>query len=151
INRAWEESVDPNRKRVLQENLLRLPDDKIAQLSPSEAFIQSYIRSGPKAWYDPQFNSSKLWEGIEINMKMLSYMWGHVFREIDITKGLDKFQKPVFLALGRYDYLVAPPSTWDLIRLKFHDLTIRIFEKSGHTPQYEQPLLFDKELLEWLE
>jgi proline iminopeptidase len=30
------------------------------------------------------------------------------------------------------------------------DLTIRVFEKSGHTPQYEEPELFDQELLQWL-
>lgn len=55
------------------------------------------------------------------------------------------------IVIGSYDYLVAPASTWNPIRSKFHDLTIRVFEKSGHTPQYEQAVLFDKELLEWLE
>ncbi len=151
IERTWQESVDPERKKTMEENSLRLPDEKLFQLSPREAFIQSYVRLGPKAWYDPQFDSSPLWEGVEINVDMFTYMWGRVFRDIDITKGLDNFHKPVFLALGRYDYLVAPASTWDPIRSKFHDLTIRVFEKSGHTPQYEQAVLFDKELLEWLE
>ena len=30
------------------------------------------------------------------------------------------------------------------------DLTIRIFEKSGHTPQLEEPDHFDEELMGWL-
>ena len=30
-------------------------------------------------------------------------------RAIGITKGLDAMDHPVFLALGRYDFLVAPP------------------------------------------
>jgi proline iminopeptidase len=57
---------------------------------------------------------------------------------------------PVFLALGRYDNIVAPHFTWDPVRPKFHDLTVRIFEKSGHTPQLEQPDIFDEELLKWI-
>ena len=28
---------------------------------------------------------------------------------------------------------------------------MRIFENSGHTPQYDEPELFDRELLTWIE
>jgi proline iminopeptidase len=150
IEQNWQESVDPERKKILEENMHRLSDEKFAQLSPSQAYIQTYILNGPKAWYNAQFDASPLWEGIEMDIDMFDYMWGHVFRDIDITKGLDNFKKPIFLGLGRFDYLVGPPSTWNPIRSKFHDLTIRVFEKSGHTPQYEQPKLFDQELLDWL-
>jgi proline iminopeptidase len=150
VERTWEESVDPVRKKVMQENLQKLPDDKIAQLSGDQVFIQSYIRNGPHIWYDPHFDSTPLWEGVEINMDIFNYVWGKVFRDIDITKNLDKISAPVFLALGRYDNIVAPSYTWDPIRHKFQDLTVRIFEKSGHTPQLEQPDIFDEELLKWL-
>lgn len=151
IAQSWQESVDPERKKILEENIRSFPDEKLARLSPSQAFIQAYVRDGPKAWYDPSFDSSPLWEGVEVNVEMFSYMWGRVFRDIDITKGLQDFNKPVFLALGRYDYLVAPPSSWDAIRPKFHHLSIRVFEKSGHTPQLEEAALFDRELLKFLE
>jgi proline iminopeptidase len=57
----------------------------------------------------------------------------------------------VFLALGRYDFVVARPSSWDRIRAKFRNLTVRVFERSGHTPPYEEPELFDAELLRWIE
>jgi proline iminopeptidase len=84
-------------------------------------------------------------------MDLFNYIWGIVFRDIDITTNLDRLKMPVFLALGRYDQIVAPAYTWDPFRPKFHDLTVRIFEESGHTPQLEQPESFDKELLDWLE
>jgi proline iminopeptidase len=146
IERSWEESVDPVRKKVLQENLEKLPDDKIAQLNGDQAFIQWYIRNGPQIWYDPHFDSTPLWEGVEINMDMFNYVWGKIFRNIDITTDLDRLTMPVFLALGRYDNIVAPAYTWDPYRPKFHDLTVRIFEESGHTPQLEQADVFDKVL-----
>lgn len=29
-------------------------------------------------------------------------------------------------------------------------MTVRVFEQSGHTPQLEEPELFDKEFLQWI-
>ena len=66
------------------------------------------------------------------------------------TPRLQPIDRPVFLALGRYDFLVAPPSAWDAIRPQFRDLTVRVFERSGHTPQYEEATLFDAELMRWM-
>ena len=148
--RYWQESVSPERKAVMEENLRRLPAETLAQLPPGAQFIRIYVQNGPRIWYDPRFDSSPLWEGVDVNRDMIDHVWGHVFRDIDITQGLATFDRPVFLALGRYDFLVAPPSTWDALRPKFHDLTVRVFERSGHTPQYEEAVLFEAELLRWL-
>lgn len=148
----WETSASAERKAVMEENLRRLPDDEIAQLpvSPGQRFIRTYIRNGPKAWHDPRFDSSPLWEGVEINMDMFNHVWGRIFRDLDITRGLETFNRPVFLALGRYDFLVAPPSSWEPLRPLFKDLTVRVFERSGHTPQYEEAAAFDEELVQWI-
>jgi proline iminopeptidase len=149
--RYWDESVSPERKAALQENVRRMPDEDLATLPAGPRFIRGYVRNGPRIWYDPRFDSSPFWEGVEINIDMLGYVWGQVFRDIDITQGLSALDSPVFLALGRYDFLIAPPSSWDPIRPKFRDLTVRVFERSGHTPQYEEADLFDAELLGWIE
>ena len=66
---------------------------------------------------------------------MFDHVWGNVFRDLDITRGLSTFDRPVLLALGRYDFIVAPPCSWDPIRPKFRDLTVRVFEHSGHNPR----------------
>jgi proline iminopeptidase len=47
--------------------------------------------------------------------------------------------------------VVAPLSSWDPILPKFRDVTVWIFEKSGHKPQYEEPELFDSELIGWMQ
>lgn len=146
----WEKLASPERKAVLEENLRRFPDEQLAQLPPGQRLVRRYVRDGPRIWYDPRFDSSPLFEGFEINMDMFDYVWGQVFRDIDITQGLDALDRPVFLALGRYDFLVAPPASWDPIRAKFRDLTVRVFEESGHTPQYEEAAHFDAELLRWM-
>lgn len=146
--RYLKDSVCPERKAALARNLSRLPAELAA--APDRAFVTYCLLAGPKSWFDYTYDATKLWEGIEVNMTMFNYVWGQVFRDIDITKNLDRLQAPVFLALGRYDYLVPPPYLWETIRGKFNDLTVRVFERSGQAPHFEEPYLFDKELLEWL-
>lgn len=149
--RSWNESVSPERKAALGESLRRLPDTDLAKLPPAEQFVRGYVRNGARIWFDPRFDASALFAGVEMNMDMYRHVWGHVFRDIDITRDLAALDRPVFLALGRYDFIVAPPSSWDRLRPHFRDLTVRVFERSGHTPQYEEPELFDAELLRWLD
>jgi hypothetical protein len=33
---------------------------------------------------------------------------------------------------------------------KFKNLTVRLFDRSGHTPQFEEPQSFDEELVNWI-
>jgi len=127
----------------------------VTEDAPEEAFpgqnsIRAYVRNGPMQWYDPDFDSTPFWEGVEMNGDMFNYVWGTLLAEIDITQGLDALDRPVFLASGRYDFVVAPPSSWDPVKPHFKDLTVRIFDKSSHHPQYEQSALFDSEVLPWM-
>jgi len=147
--RYWQESVSPKRKAVFQANLQRLPDEALVRLPTAERAMQTRLRNAPKIWFDPQFDETPQWEGVERN-EIIRRVWDEVFPAIDITRGLETFRVPVLLALGRYDFLVAPPSSWDPIRPYFRDLTVRVFERSGHTPSYEEPDLFDAELLSWM-
>jgi proline iminopeptidase len=146
----WLRLASQERKAVMDKNLKRTPDEQLAKLPPEQAFIRRYVRNGPRTWYNPRFDASSLFEGVVVNMDMISYVWGTIFRDIDITVGLHTFDRPVFLALGRYDFLVAPPSMWDSIKPMFQNLTMRVFERSGHTPQYEETDHFDEELLRWM-
>ncbi|MGE0623001.1 MAG: alpha/beta fold hydrolase [Pseudomonadales bacterium] len=148
-DRYWEESVDPVRKAVMAENLARLPDSAFEGRPFSEFFVPFYLRNAPRFWFDPRFDASELWEGVVPNA-IMGKIWGEDFARIDIATGLSALQAPVFLALGRYDFSVAPPSSWDPFRDRFRELTLRVFERSGHTPPYEEPALFDAELLSWL-
>ena len=117
--------------------------------NPTQAFITRALKFGPMVWYDENFDASDLWKDVKVNPEIMDYLWGKVFCEIDITKHLGKLIYPIFLGLGRYDYW-NPPYLWEAVRPHFRDLIIRVFEKSGHTPQYEEPELFDQELLQWL-
>lgn len=142
-----EDSVCPERKAALAESLNHLGAD--IEANPDRAFICRMLRSGPRIWFDYTFDATPLWEGVAVIPPIVDHIWGNVFRTLDITEGLDRIMQPVFVGLGRYDYW-NPPHLWDRVRGKFHDLRIRVFEQSGHTPQLEESAQFDPELLAWL-
>jgi proline iminopeptidase len=124
----------------------------LEKLEPGPRFIQGYgVRDSPRSWYRLDFDPAPLWRDVDVNMDVFSHLWGEVFRDIDVARGLEDFDRPVLIALGRHDFVVAPPPSWDPIVSKFRDVTVRIFEHSGHTPQYEEAALFDAEVLKWMD
>lgn len=146
--RAWEESVCPERRARLEADMAGLEAEIAAD--PERRFVAFCVRMGARSWYDPTFDARPLWAGVHPNMPVIDQLWGQEFRDIDIRRGLDKLKVPVLLVLGRFDYLVAPHWTWDEYRADFNDLTVRLFEKSSHTPQFEEPNAFDDLLVTWL-
>lgn len=146
--RYFRESVDFEREKLLNDNLAILKNE--IDKAPEKAFITYCLLTGPKSWYKYDFDASELWKDVEVNMTMFDYMWGEVFRDIDITKDLDKVKQSVLLILGHFDYLVPPFYLWESVRDKFNNLTVKIFNRSGHTPHYEEPEMFNKVFTEWL-
>lgn len=142
-----DESVAPERKALLAENMARLNAE--IEADPSSAFITRSLLSAPRIWYDYTYDSAWLWQGVDVIPEMFDYVWGHLFRDYDITGFVGELQQPVLVMLGRYDYW-NPPHLWEAVRPHFRDLRIRVFEQSGHTPQLEQPDDFNRELLAWL-
>ena len=148
-DRALEESVCPERKALLATQLANLPAALAA--APHRRFATLCVKLGPRSWYDPAYDAAWLWEGVPLNMPILDHVWGVLLRDIQVTAGLQALQAPVLLALGRHDFLVAPPHVWDPYRAHFANLTVRIFAKSGHLPPLEEPALFTAELVQWLQ
>ncbi|NVD38148.1 alpha/beta hydrolase [Ensifer sp. HO-A22] len=147
-DRRWEELVAPERKAIFGREMAELGADIAAR--PEERFKSLLVRLGAKSWFVPAFDAAPLWRDVTVNNPVFDHLWGEVFRDIDIRTGLDRLAMPVLLALGQSDYLVAPAEAWDAYRGDFADLTVRMFEKSGHTPQLEESDLFDETLLSFL-
>lgn len=149
-DRYWEETASEERKEIFRKSFALHPDSQYEQVPAARRFIWNYLRHAAKIWCDPYFDSTFLWKEVQVNMSLFDFIWGTLFKQIDITKGLERLDKPVFLALGRYDYIVAPPDSWDPLRPQFKDLSLAVFEQSGHSPFYEESALFDQKLLDWL-
>jgi proline iminopeptidase len=148
--RYWEESVWPERKEAFAKLMQRLPDEALAKLPLNIRLDREYERDAPKGFYDYTFDTTIFDDGSHINIKLWNHLFNTLLRHLDITKGLDTFNIPVFIAFGRFDFLAAPPAVWDPIRPHFKSLRVRIFERSGHSAPYEEAALFNQEILEWI-
>lgn len=146
-NVYFQESVCPVRKAILNQNMQGLP----ARLSanPDRAFVERMLAFGPMIWFDPAYDASLLWQDVNLVPAILEHLWGKIFTEIDVASYLQNLSVPVLLLLGRYDYW-NPPYLWENYRALFSNLTVRVFEQSGHTPQLEEPNSFENEILAWL-
>ncbi|MBM4211987.1 MAG: alpha/beta hydrolase [Gammaproteobacteria bacterium] len=143
-DRYFEESVCPERKAAFAASMQKFIE------SGDQSFVARLLSFGPRIWYDANFDASKLWEGVEVNSVGAGIIWGSMFADYNVANALKAIKCPIFLALGRYDYF-NPPHLWEKYREHASDLTVRIFEKSAHTPQLEEPDNFDEELMRWLD
>lgn len=138
-DRYFEESVCPMRKAQFLKNMEVMPD----------SFIDRMLSFGPRLWFDYHFDASYLWQGVEMNSIGSEVIWGEMFANYPMKETLNSIQCPIFLALGRYDYF-NPPHLWENYREYAKNLRIRVFEKSGHTPQLEENQDFDNEIITWI-
>lgn len=138
----FKELASQKRKDMFFKNM----QDFMKKAQPS--FVERMLAFGPMLWYDYDFDASKLWEDVEINTLGSSIIWGSLFEGYEVATALNAVQCPILLVLGKHDYF-NPPHLWEAYRHYAKDLTIEIFEKSGHTPQLEAKE-FDAVVLNWL-
>lgn len=147
-NKYWESDASDERRMIFKQNWGKLPEDTFGTLSPSEARVLQYITNGPKYWYDPTYDCSWLLEGTYWNVELGDHFFNVIMAEYDIAEG-DEIATPVFLSLGRHDYVV-PYTLWDDYKDKLPNLSYNLFKKSGHYPMLEEQALFDKKLIGWI-
>jgi len=148
-NEYWISHASDERKLILKQNWENLPEDTLSSLYPGDAAILRYITNAPKYWYDPTYDRWWLAEGVYWNMEVWEQLFGVIMADYDIAKE-DQITTPVFLSLGKYDYVV-PYYLWDDYKDKLSNLSYHFFEKSGHWAMLEEQALFDSLLIDWIE
>jgi proline iminopeptidase len=146
-NEYWREEASEERKEILKRNRAALTKEVISKLSPSEAFIKQYVAETPLRFYDPEFDMSDLWKGVEINMDFINRYWGFIYG-FDNTDKYLMIKAPVLIFAGRYDY-GCPYFLYDEIKDIIPNYTFILFENAGHNPMIEIPEEFDKKLVDW--
>lgn len=142
-NTYFNESVCPERKLAFADSM------KNFSQNPHPSFIDRMLAFGPMIWNDYTYDAAWLWKDVSVDPVGGTNVWGDLFSHYDTEAALRSLSCPLFIALGRYDYF-NPPHLWEPFRTAASDLTMRIFEKSGHTPQLEEASFFEQELLSFL-
>jgi len=146
----WETQASAERKLILKQNSEELTEDELNKMTPMGRFISTYVANAPMYFYDPKYDCSWVFKDHIFNLDVFDHVWGKVLSQNGLDKVQGKISTPVFLALGKYDFVV-PYYLWDdAIRGKLSNLSNNLFEKSGHFPMVEERELFDQKLTDWV-
>ncbi len=144
----WEKDASEARKEIRRRNREALTEDVMNKLSASEARIRNYIANIPLFFYDPEFDMSDIWEGVETNIDFVNRYWELIYG-VDNTDKFHLIKAPVLVVSGRYDFW-APYYLWDEVKEIIPDFTFILFENAGHNPMLEIPEEFDKKVIDWI-
>jgi proline iminopeptidase len=137
----FEEDASEERKQVLRDSMAKLPPGA----PPGQVILaQTALR-----FFDARFDPAPLFAGAEIKLPVFAHLMGTLAPAWDITVGSSSLRVPIFIAHGRYDYVV-PYVLWDGIAPTLPRATLQIFEQSGHQPFFEEPDRFASSLATWM-
>ncbi len=142
----WE-TASPERKAIQEENWGKLKE--LDRLTGKEEAAARYNNTSPQYWYDPHYDANWLWDGMTVHSEVTQHLFTKVFSNYDMFDPPQKISAPVFVGMGKYDYVI-PYTLWETEYPSIPDFTFVLFEKSGHTPQLEQSNLFTKKLVKWV-
>ncbi len=143
----WDQEATPGRKAAHRESLAALTADSLQRLAPGAAVVATYVANRAQYWADSTYDASSLWADMTPNPTLIFQLFdfANPYRFPTIVADLP----PALVVLGRFDFVV-PPTVWEGAAHPFGQLTTVVFERSGHTPQLEEPIAFDAKIAEWL-
>ncbi|MDF2157052.1 alpha/beta hydrolase [Algoriphagus sp. CAU 1675] len=143
----FELEADTERKEIFKKDMSGL-SEKISK-NPEARFVHFALAQKAKNWFDPNFDASKLWEGVPTHLPTLDWVWGKLFHDYELNLGGMPLSCPTLLIHGKHDYVGGSLSLWDSYLSDFLHLNTKIFQKSGHYPMVEEPELFEETLISW--
>lgn len=144
--RHWDRHAGSRRKQSLRARVGALNSRE--QADPARRFVAQYVAEGPRYWFDPDFDARWLWNGVPIDMDCLADFKGF-FSDYRFSLSGLRLDMPVLVVMGRHDFAV-PHGLWDDVLSDHPGLDYVLLENSGHTPQLEEPEVFDEVFLRWL-
>lgn len=145
----WESDASKERKALFKQQwdafLLQQPE-----MTAEQRRIASFMAMAPKMIYEFKVNPAftKVAWAMDNDREVYLHFMLNILKDYDLGEALRHVAVPVFLAVGRYDYL-APYILWDEIKKESTNLEYHLFQISGHFPMIEEQALFDQSLIEW--
>lgn len=149
IDAYWNTHASDERKKLAEQKRAELTEEALGNASPREAIALQLRSLAPMWWFDPTYEGSVLFEGMEFNVDVWNHWHSEIMNDYDVLRG-GEVDKPVFLAIGKYDF-ATPSSLWNERRRVLPELSFHVFERSGHSPMIEEQRAFDEKLIAWLE
>jgi len=145
----WDSAASPERKELFARRRAELTPELRASLAPAEFYVRRYVTLGSWYWYDPEVDSSWLWEDVVPDMPILERL-GQLLNPYDLAQAPGPISVPVLVVDGKFDF-GNPWTNWEAHAHKLPRHTLAFFERSAHFPSLEEPELFDQTLLAWID
>jgi proline iminopeptidase len=146
-SKALWEKASAERKKLQEENWGNAKE--IDRLTGKEEAAKTYNTMSPQYWYNPRYDANWLWDGMTVHSELTAHLFTKVFLNYNMFNPAVKINIPVFVALGKFDYVI-PYTLWQTSYESVPDFRMTYFKKSGHTPQLEEADHFNQVLLNWL-
>ncbi len=137
----FERDASEERKRLLAENL--------GKLAPGASFSELLIAQTPMRYWDPRFDAASVLHDADARPDLVRHLMASLLPTWEVRTRSSSLGVPIFLAQGRYDYIV-PHVLWDEIADTLPSATLRRFERSGHQPFLEEPEEFATAVAIWM-
>jgi proline iminopeptidase len=147
----WETDASDERKALFAQTWGEFQEQR-PKMTREERRVPQLVAMAPKLLYDPKDTLSLRKVGEKLVNRMYVYLHYQleILKDYDLAEESEQVAAPVFLVLGRYDY-IAPYALWnDERKFALPNLSYHLFPKSGHFPQIEESELFDRKLIEWI-
>ncbi|MEM1120293.1 MAG: alpha/beta hydrolase [Bacteroidota bacterium] len=135
-------------RKALQENNWGKTKE-IDRLTGQAEASTRYNNMSPQYWYNPHYDARWLWDDMTVHSKVTQHLFTEVFADYDMFSPPVSVNVPTLVVLGKYDYVI-PHTLWQKNYSNLPDFTLKVFEKSGHTPQLEEPENFNEVLSTWI-
>ena len=143
----WEANASPERKALHAANLAAM--DKIIDKMPEERRIpEVYIANAARFWFDPNFDASFIWDGVDIG-RAYGRLYELLPSRAKIRPILEGLQVPTLLIHGNLDFAV-PHTVWEEIIAGIPLIDYELLTEVGHNPMIESPKTFDETVIDWL-
>ena len=143
----WESHATKERKTILQQR--RSPAQvHNSSRSALESYVRQYVIDAPLYWNDPQYDASHLWKGMSFSMDIV-HAFRDLYRSYELKWDGALRSTPVLVVMGVNDFAV-PHTLWTEFLPDLENVTFRLLQHSGHTPQLEEREEFNRVLLNWL-
>lgn len=149
-NAIFLQQAEAERIEIYNKRSEEMAKEDFSNLTSTQKWLKEYIyKNAPKYWYKPDFDCSDLWKDVRLSDSMTK-LFSEILPATEVRDGLESISTPVILAAGMSDYDCCP-WVWKDVKNLPNDFTVVTLDKSGHWPQYEEPELFDKLVIEWCE
>ncbi len=146
----WNSEASEERKSISATNN-ELLNKVMDSTSADREFAVSYHYNAPKYWANPNYDASKLLNGLRTCPPVFEKLFTSIPSKNEAQQKLNKSTVPTIVILGKLDFVI-PYKAWEELINNKANIEYVLLENASHNPHTEESTQneFDKHLIDWI-